>query len=420
MFTFPLSCSTLYQFVFTTDFTWASSGGIHTNWFRSTSSTTSSVTFGDAQRRRIIILCKQQWGYVEIGSVDATKTITFPISYTTIYGAVIGEINIYEQDACGLRIMSISKSELKIFGWDNVSGYWLVIGIQQWGYVANLNTDSSATITLPISISTLLVPIGASATKNSNPRYTNCVQFTLASSSTLTIDHSGSSVSYYWFIIAKQQWGVNTSSNGATISFPITFPNTVYTLVVTSNRRTTSTCANQGYVDNTSSFICYTDMTNGKGYWISAGKQQWGEAYGYKTSKITTLPIAFPNQKLCEVVGVTYTSEFYQSPACIKRGDGSLTTITTGVYSGSTSTTTPVRYIILGIQQWGVKTNSSNAENLQITYPISFTNAYSSVGSRTANGATSYWPFVIDSSDFTNTGFQAHTAGNVYWHAIGI
>ena len=76
---------------------------------------------------------------------------------------------------------------------------------------------------------------------------------------------------------------------------------------------------------------------------------QWGQAYGYKNSKTTTLPIAFSNQKLCEVVGVTYSSSFYEVPACIKRNDGSLTTITTGVYSGSSSTETPVRYIILGI-----------------------------------------------------------------------
>ena len=72
------------------------------------------------------------------------------------------------------------------------------------------------------------------------------------------------------------------------------------------------------------------------------------------------------------------------------------------------------------IAQWGVKTNSGNTENLQITYPITFSSAaYASVGSRTSSGATSYWPFVIDSSDFTKSGFQAHTAGNVYWHALG-
>lgn len=86
-------------------------------------------------------------------------------------------------------------------------------------------------------------------------------------------------------------------------------------------------------------------MSNG----LQSDIKQWGEAYGYKTAKITTLPIAFPNQKLCEVVGVTYTSSFYENPACIKRDDGSLTTIATGVHSGANSTTTPVRYIILGI-----------------------------------------------------------------------
>lgn len=104
----------------------------------------------------------------------------------------------------------------------------------------------------------------------------------------------------------------------------------------------------------------------------------------------------------------------------IKQTTAELATEGGGIIAQSLGTNGYVKFANGLILQWGVKTNSSNAENLQITYPISFTNAYSSVGSRTANGATSYWPFVIDSSDFTNTGFQAHTAGNVYWHAIGI
>ena len=217
MFTFPLSCSTLYQFVFTTDFTWASSGGIHTNWFRSTSSTTSSVTFGDAQRRRIIILCKQQWGYVEIGSVNATKTITFPISYTTIYGAVIGEINIYEEEAYGLRIMSISKSELKIFGWDNVSGYWLVIGIQQWGYFDDGNQLSSEgnTRIFPLSMSNVYA---ISAIRLYSLRTDRHGLISLKSYTTSQAVFQGSvwdngggtsnntAGTFFWFVVGKQQW----------------------------------------------------------------------------------------------------------------------------------------------------------------------------------------------------------------------
>lgn len=76
---------------------------------------------------------------------------------------------------------------------------------------------------------------------------------------------------------------------------------------------------------------------------------QWGQCYGYKNAKVTTLPIGFTSTKLCEFVSLTYQSSFYEVPACIKRDDDSLTTITTGVYSGSSSTATPLRFLILGI-----------------------------------------------------------------------
>lgn len=79
---------------------------------------------------------------------------------------------------------------------------FIVIGYQQWGYIS-LGSSETATITLPITILELLIPLAASATKNGNPRYTNCVAVTKASSSTLTITHSGDAVAYYWFILAN-------------------------------------------------------------------------------------------------------------------------------------------------------------------------------------------------------------------------
>lgn len=136
MFTFPLSCSTLYQFVFATDFTWVSSGGIDTNWFRSTSSTTSSVTFGDAQRRRIIILCEQQWGVA--GIKTNTKTaVTFPISNLNVtFGAIAiythgnwvngGSIHLSEMPTLFSATFNISTLANQTF---NSTVYFLIIGI---------------------------------------------------------------------------------------------------------------------------------------------------------------------------------------------------------------------------------------------------------------------------------------------------
>ena len=90
-------------------------------------------------------------------------------------------------------------------------------------------------------------------------------------------------------------------------------------------------------------------MHGSKGWWIAIGKQQWGQAYGYKSAKSTTLPISFTYQKFCEVVGATHESTFWETPASVKRNDSSLTTITTGVHGASSSTVLSVRFIALGV-----------------------------------------------------------------------
>ena len=78
------------------------------------------------------------------------------------------------------------------------------------------------------------------------------------------------------------------------------------------------------------------------------GNKQWGYGYGYKSSKTTTLPIAFSTQKYCVIAGTTYESNFYQVPCCVRRNDNSLTTIDTGVYSGTATSQDIVAYAAIG------------------------------------------------------------------------
>ena len=91
-----------------------------------------------------------------------------------------------------------------------------------------------------------------------------------------------------------------------------------------------------------------SESSNKTIYWTSVGVQQWGYGYGYKSSKTTTLPIAFSTQKYCVIAGTTYESNFYQVPACVRRNDNSLTTIDTGVYSGSATSQDVVAYAAIG------------------------------------------------------------------------
>lgn len=57
-FLFPIAFKTLLMYSGVTDFTWSSSGGIHTNWFRSLSFTNEEIKFADNQRRRVIAIGK--------------------------------------------------------------------------------------------------------------------------------------------------------------------------------------------------------------------------------------------------------------------------------------------------------------------------------------------------------------------------
>ena len=58
IFLFPIAFKTLLMYNASTDFTWSSSGEIHTNWYRSLSFTNEEIKFADKQRRRVIAIGK--------------------------------------------------------------------------------------------------------------------------------------------------------------------------------------------------------------------------------------------------------------------------------------------------------------------------------------------------------------------------
>ena len=72
----------------------------------------------------------KQWGTANERKSNISQTIHFPIAFSnTSYGFVLGEINIYQADTIGSRVLSKTMSNMVIFGWDYTTTSWLVLGI---------------------------------------------------------------------------------------------------------------------------------------------------------------------------------------------------------------------------------------------------------------------------------------------------
>ena len=96
------------------------------------------------------LLENKQWGTADERKSNISQTIHFPIAFSnTSYGFVLGEINIYQADNIGSRVLSKTMSNMVIYGWDYTTTSWLVLGIQQWGNITTAVNDG--TVTFPIA-----------------------------------------------------------------------------------------------------------------------------------------------------------------------------------------------------------------------------------------------------------------------------
>lgn len=168
----------------------------------------------------------KQWGTADERKSNISQTIHFPIAFSnTSYGFVLGEINIYQADTIGSRVLSKTMSNMVIFGWDYTTTSWLVLGIQQWG-----TSTSEKTKTFPIAFSNSCYSVLNIMNVNSN-RYENPYVIDVTASS-FKSGLSGVNYAMYWIAVGKQQWGEGSYSK---YTFPIAFTNTSYVFVSQMN-----------------------------------------------------------------------------------------------------------------------------------------------------------------------------------------
>ena len=74
---------------------------------------------------------KQQWGkYQSGGGSNRTVTVSFPISFGTVYGVTLGNIRYNSNPDIPTQITSLSNSSFNVFFDDWMAGaYWFALGV---------------------------------------------------------------------------------------------------------------------------------------------------------------------------------------------------------------------------------------------------------------------------------------------------
>ena len=315
--------------------------------------------------------------------------------------------------------MSISKSELKIFGWDSVSGYWLVIGIQQWGYFDDGNQLSSEgnTRIFPLSMSTVYAISAIRLYSLRTDRYGLVSLKSYTPSQAVfqgSVWDSGGGTSnntagtFFWFVVGQQQWGQNTSSGTTTsVTYPIAMSSCFN---VVGNMCTNAINGFEHnvypYTISASSFTMYTRNTDSKAFsWIAFGRQlQWGKSSSSGRATTTvTLPISMASAIYAVAISQAAASDTWSTWSSIV--SNTQIKLTNNYGPGSW-------WLVIGKQQWGY--SSSNT----ITFPIAFTKfkAISRLSIRSSSSGSQH-----HCSGHSLTGFtQVHDSNEqTLWIAVG-
>lgn len=376
-FTFPISFSTIYCVNAGRYF--SSRDSSNSGFGVMSQSTTTCVTYtGASQTKAMTILAigKQQWGRTGSINGDTTKTITYPIAYTSAFYsiALVATDNSSDWNTEISGTPSTSSVAIVVRGKQRSNVYWISVGKQQWGKVASFAIYNSATFTYPISCSTCYV---VSATTGSTGE--TALQITSAGKSSCTIyrhysGSAGGSGIAYVIVICKQQWGYRKVSTNAYTNLNISYSSSHYIVLISFANNAYGDRFGACYLSATSLTknswsLNYADTVMGGGYnWISIGVQQWGysASAGEGTRKMT-FPIAFTSYCL----NVQGTGSNVSSQATVAWSG--LSTTSFNLIIGSSGA---IYYIAIGYQQWGYTSGEI------ATYPIAFSVAYCGVGMR--------------------------------------
>lgn len=233
----PLSVTVVYHFNMQASVQRASNSYLNGHAFVQHNGN-ASITIGDSDHGSAkwwFAICKaQQWG--TYSAIVATGTVNFPLAFNSIVLSITsspsGTIKDYwyiNRMPYNITLTGFTRQKADI---ESLFFYYIVLGVQQWGYFDDSTSNADYTIAPILSISKLFW--FGSIVKNSygarnaegNPR----VEYKSSASIYFSSGVASHRVGVYYFIVCMQQWGLTsvTSQGQKTITLPITYNSNAY------------------------------------------------------------------------------------------------------------------------------------------------------------------------------------------------
>ena len=329
-------------------------------------SNTNCVTYtGASQTKAMTILAIgiQQWGRTGSISGDTTKTITYPVAYTSAFYsiALVAADNASDWNAEISGTPSTSSVTIIVRGKQRSNVYWIALGKQQWGY-RKVSTNASTSLNISYSSSHYVVLISF-ANNAYGDRFGACyLSATSLTKNSWSLNYADTVMGggYNWLSIGFQQWGYATRNSLTT--FPIAFQ-TIYGAVATQTGSYSGAYALVSSTLNATQVKFESNKVDNIRY-LAYGKQQWGYNSNNAASAVTSFPISYPSA----CYGIVHCS------GSTGRVEGnpwissiSISQFTWGQYGLG-------YWFSLGRQQWGTKAQGASQT---VSYPVSFSDIYS-------------------------------------------
>lgn len=348
----------------------------------------------------------EQWGYAK-----SNENVILPIPFANETWKIASMSTTKSYDYTP-TVLSKTNRSFEPGAWGLPYDY-IAIGFQQWG--ATTSPLEDVTYPIPVSRVLCLLLTTRATTFRYSPWPTNIT--------TKSFQAVSDSEPVYWFLVAKQQWGVGAPySDGYSVTtLPIPFSNTDYTVIANSSWLNSGAVMASAVLSVTQIKVRnggYTDTY----HFLTIGRQQWGFGESpYATPTTYTYPLAYSVNVLNVVIGSVGGRE----STCRINSVSKDSFVAYRHYSGSGTGSGDLYWLAIGVQQWGVY--MTGTRNVTITLPIATSVTYVAIAvARTENNygcsGSQNCQYV---SNVTNKTFQAgsYDSGNGYagfwWLSIG-
>ena len=164
----------------------------------------------------------------------------------------------------------------------------------QWGN--SKGSSNNFTITFPISFATNFLSGSATFTDTYGDRL-YCACLSSPTKTTMLLSSGSSNKTIYWTAVGVQQWGAmspgNSTKYNMQINFPISFTTMPYSIIVHQLQNSGSAGAMGWWYVEALTASSFTMKWQCDCFWITVGKQQWGNKSSAGETTSVTFPISF-------------------------------------------------------------------------------------------------------------------------------